>query len=161
MKRQKTRAFAPLAAVSFLLVLATVCGCKKEQETTAPTYASRTRDPVYTQQLQDSINQQTKTAKTRAQLMKQMDLLTARARAVLPAGATEEQVKAELDGNPAKYPGWKILSEEFAKVNSTAEKELADARRLVQRRIMKETADRKAAAAKKGEATAKGPVVSK
>lgn len=158
MKRQRIRAFAPLAAVSLLLVLAVLTGCRKEQE--KPVYTSRTRDPAYKQELQGTIDRQTQTAKVRAQLVRQMDLLAARARAALPAGATDEQVKAELDGNPTKYPGWKTLSDEFAKVNATAEKELANARSIVRRRIMKETADRKAAATK-GEATAKQPVVSK
>ena len=158
MKRHKIRAFAPLSAVSFLLVLAVFSGCRKEQD--KPVYASRTRDPAYKQELQGVIDQRTQTAKTLYKLKKQMDLLAARARAALPAGATDEQAKAELDGNPAKYPGWKILSAEFAKVSAAAEKELADARSLVRRRIMKETADRKAAAAQ-GETAAKKPAVSK
>lgn len=157
MKRQIFSLSAPLAAVSLLLVLAVLSGCKKEQE--KPVYASRVKDPAYQQELREIVNQKARTAKTRAQLVAQMNVLKERARLVLPKGATEAQVKAELDANPAKYPGWNVLSAELTKVEAAAEKELADARSMVRRRILKETADREAAA--KGKATAKQPVVSK
>jgi hypothetical protein len=93
-----------------------------------------------------------------AKIKRQMDDLKERARAKLGKDATEEQIKAELDGNPAKYAGWKLLVDAYAKANAKMEKELADVRGIVRRRIEKEAADQKAVA--EGKATAV-PVASK
>ena len=76
-------------------------------------------------------------------------MLKARARRALGENATDEQIKAELDGNPAKYAGWRQLTIAYAKANARAEKELADVRGIVRRRIEKEAADQRTVAAGK------------
>ena len=155
MKRQRQTICAPLAAVSFALVLAVLTGCDGRPEV----YAQRKADPSYRKDLEASVAQQKRTNASLATVRSQMDRLEARARAVLPAGATPEQVKAELDANPAKYPGWQTLSARFEQLSRDKEKELADVRRLVRERIVKEAKDQKALA--KGEARAKRPSASK
>ncbi len=137
-----------------MLVFAVLAGCEKKREV----YAVRGQDPAYQQELKGVADQKKRTARSYATLAAQMERLRARARAALPAGATDEQVEAELNANPAKYPGWKTLSAAFAEVKADTEKELADARRIVRRRIEKEAADRKAVA--EGKAVVK-PAASK
>jgi len=38
-----------------------------------------------------------------------LEALVAQARAALPEGASDEQIRTELDGNPEKYPEWSKL----------------------------------------------------
>lgn len=154
MKRQIMRLLTPLATVALMLVFAALTGCEKKPEV----YTTRGEDPAYQKELEGTVASQKLLARRETKIAAQIARLEARARAALPEGATPEQVRAELDANPAKYPGWKDLSAESAKVEKAVEAELAEARRIVRRRIEKEAADRKAVA--KGEAVAK-PAVSK
>lgn len=149
MKRQSVRGFTPLPAAVLMLLFAVFAGCERKPEV----YTVRGRDPVYQQELKEQIDRQKRTAKSKAKIQAQIARLEGRAKAVLPPGATAEQITAEMDAHPEKYPGWKTLSAALAEAIADEEKELADARRVVRQRIQKEAADRKAV--EKGEAVAK------
>ncbi len=168
MEKKKVQILAPLVAVVCLLAFVAFEGCERKPDEAVPqgrggnasnqVYVSRTEDPAYSKALKDQVAQQKRTAMALAKIKRQMDDLKERARAKLGKDATEEQIKAELDGNPAKYAGWKLLVDAYAKANAKMEKELADVRGIVRRRIEKEAADQKAVA--EGKATAV-PVASK
>ena len=137
---EKTSRFALIAVIAVLLVaglVAVLCvrGCRKEPP--PPTY-DRTKDPAYRQELKDVMNARKPLVKARNETVSEMEAVIAKARAALPAGATDEEVKAELDGNPEKYPEWKSLNEKIAKDNAAIEDSLKDAQSRVRARIMKE-----------------------
>ncbi len=143
------RHLAPLKKAAFLLVLAALAGCEKKQE---EVFTPRGGDPEYVRSLEKSIARQSRAQSALAKISAQMKSLEDRARAALPPGATAEQIKAELDGNPSRYAGWKDLSEAFAKVSARVEKERADAQAIVRGRIEREAADRRRLAANGGAA---------
>ncbi len=136
-----------MAAV--MLILAAVCGCEKsaspskgDAATNAPAaFVPRTKDPAYKKALKDVQKPRKALAAERREVVVQMDALVARARAALPEGATELQIRDELLNNPRKYPGWRELSRKLRELNALAEKELADTRRLVTARIRQEQND--------------------
>jgi hypothetical protein len=76
--------------------------------------------------------------KARNETVSAMKALIAKARAALPAGASDEDVKAELEGHPEKYPEWKGLYEQVLRDNAAIEGSLKDAQSRVRARIMKE-----------------------
>ena len=154
MKRQIKRALTPFAAAVLVLVFAALTGCDDKPKV----YTDRQQDPSYQKELKGTVESQKTLAKSQAKIAAQMERLVTRARAALPEGATDDEIRAELDGHPEKYPGWKTLSATFAEVNASMEKELANARSIVRRRIQKEAADRKAVA--EGKAVAQ-PTASK
>ena len=130
-------------------VLAAVCGCERStpassgaSATNAPSaFVPRTKDTEYQKALRDVQKPRKSLAAKRMSVIAQMDELVARARAALPEGATEQQVRDELLGNPRKYPGWRSLVRRLELLNKDAEKELDDTRRQVATRIMKEQSD--------------------
>ena len=148
-RRLKQGRIAPRVA-AVMLLLAAVCGCEKEAvppkasasaETNRVARLPRTQDPEYAAALRDVQAKRNTVAARRHKIVEQMEALVAQARAALPAGATEEQVRDELQNNPKKYPGWRELSRILRARNEQAEKELADARRLVMARIRQEQAE--------------------
>lgn len=147
-RRLRLGRIAPrMAAV--VLLLAAVCGCEKEASspvasaaTNAPAaFVPRTKDPAYKKALNDVQKLRKALAAERMEVVAQMENLVARARAALPEGATELQIRDELLNNPRKYPGWRELSRKLRELNALAEKELADTRRLVTARIRQEQND--------------------
>ena len=141
---EKTSRFALIAVIVVLLVaglVAVICvrGCRKEQP--SPTY-DRTKDPAYRQELLDIQKDRNRLVKARQKTVSEMESVIAKARAALPAGATDEEVKAELDGHPEKYPEWKGLNEKIAKDNAAIEGSLKDAQSRVRARILKELGPR-------------------
>ena len=98
----------------------------------------RTKDPAYRQELLDIQNNRKPLVKARNETVSEMEAVIAKARAALPNGATDEEVKAELDGHPEKYPDWKSLNEKIAKDNAAIEDSLKDAQSRVRARILKE-----------------------
>ena len=102
----------------------------------------RTQDPAYTQELKDVLEARKPLVKARNQTVSEMKDVIAKARAALPAGATDEEVKAELDGHPEKYPEWKGLSEQILRDNAAIEGSLKDAQSRIRARIMKELGPR-------------------
>lgn len=138
-----------------VLLYTVLVGCEKKPEVVV----ERSEDPVYQKELASAVTERSRAAGAREKIARQMEELVARARAALPQGSTDEQVKAELEGNPEKYPGWKALSEALVKANARLDETAAKARDTVRARILKEAADQKAVA--EGRATAKKPVASK
>jgi len=136
-----------MAAV--MLILAAVCGCEKsaspskgDAATNAPAaFVPRTKDPAYKKALKDVQKPRKDLAAERREVALQMEDLVARARAALPEGATELQIRDELLNNPRKYPGWRELSRKLRELNVLAEKELENTRRLVTARIRQEQED--------------------
>lgn len=142
---EKTSRFALIAVIVVLLVaglVAVLCvrGCRKEQP--SPPKYDRTKDPAYRQELLDIQKNRKPLVKARNETVSEMEALIAKARAALPAGATDEEVKAELDGHPEKYPEWKGLYEKIVKENTAIEGSLKDAQSRVRARILKELGPR-------------------
>lgn len=102
----------------------------------------RTEDSAYGQELQDVLKARKTLVKARHHTVSEMEAVIAKARAALPQGATDEEVKAELDGHPEKYPEWKGLNEKIAKDNAAIEDSLKDARSRVRARVLKELGPR-------------------
>ena len=146
-RRLRLGRIAPrMAAVMVILVAAG--GCEKDASspagaaTNAPAaFVPRTKDPAYKKALNDVQKLRKALAAERMEVVAQMENLVARARAALPEGATELQIRDELLNNPRKYPGWRELSRKLRELNALAEKELADTRRLVTARIRQEQND--------------------
>ena len=155
MKKWLEENIVPFATVTMMIACVALCGCERKPEV----YTSRGEDPEYRKALEESHARQNATAKTRNRIVTQMEELVARARATLPKDATDEQVKAELESNPGKYPGWKALSAALAKANADLERQMGNVRATVRARILKEASDRKAVAegraAEKASAAAK------
>lgn len=135
---------APRGA-AVLLLFAVACGCEKEPvaspQKMPAAVTARTQDAEYKKSLQDVQKRRRKLAARRGHVAAQMEALVARARAALPAGATDEQVRHELQDHPEKYPGWRELSLSMQDLTQKAEQELTDARTLVRTRILKELAE--------------------
>ena len=123
-------ALAALAAVA--VVLLWLRGCSR------PAEDDRTKDSAYIQSLKDVREAQKPLVRARNQTVSEMEEVIARARQALPDGATDEAVKAELDGHPEKYPEWKGLNERIAADNAAIEGNLKDAQARVRARIMKQ-----------------------
>jgi len=145
-RRLKQGRIAPRVA-AVMLLLAAVCGCEKEvaspkgaapAETNSAAFLPRTQDPKYTEALRGVQAKRNAIAARRYDVVEKMERLVARARAALPEGATDEQVRNELLNNPRKYPGWRELSRILSARNERANRELEDARRLVMARIRQE-----------------------
>ena len=126
-------------AMVVLAVVVALCvrGCRGGSEG-----YDRTQDPAYVQELKDVIEARKALVKARNETVSEMKDVIAKARAALPADATDEDVKAELDGHPEKYPEWKGLSEQILRDNAAIEDSLKDAQSRVRARIMKELGPR-------------------
>lgn len=140
MAKSSRYAFAWVPVLIILLVaglIALLCirGCGKGE--TPPAY-DRTKDETYRQELKDVIANRKPLVKARNETVSEMEAVIAKARAALPAGATDDEVKAELEGHPEKYPEWKSLNEKIAKDNKAIEDSLKDAQSRVRARLMKE-----------------------
>lgn len=134
---QKTSRFALVAVLLVLLVAGLVVafccmrGCRPSED-------DRADDPAYNQSLNDVVEARKPLVKARNETVSEMKALIAKARAALPAGAADEDVKAELEGHPEKYPGWKDLNERIVKDNAAIEGSLKDAQERVRARILKQ-----------------------
>ena len=135
MARKLSRAawIAVLLALAAVAVTLCVRGCRR-----GPQGYDRTKDPEYANELKAVLEARKPLVKARNQTVSEMKDVIAKARAALPAGATDEEVKAELEGHPEKYPEWKGLYEQVLRENAAIEDSLRDARSRVGARIMKE-----------------------
>lgn len=127
-----------------MLLCVVMYGCERDPappQGTKEAFVPRTQDPEYKKALDDVQTRRAKVATERHKMVRAAEVLIARARAALPAGATDEQVKNELDANPEKYPSWKSVSQALREVTAQANRELDDARRLVMARIQKEQSE--------------------
>ena len=132
--------FAWIAVLAALLVagLAVVLCIRGCAGGVADQGYDRAKDPAYRQELLDIQKNRKPLVKARNETVSEMEALIAKARAALPNGATDEEVKAELDGHPEKYPDWKSLNEKIAKDNAAIEDSLKDAQSRVRARILKD-----------------------
>ena len=126
-----------IAVALALAVLAVVVALCVRGRRSAQQY-DRTQDPAYTHELKDVLEARKPLVKARNQTVSEMKDVIAKARAALPAGASDEEVKAELDGHPEKYPEWKGISEKIVQDNAAIEGSLKDAQSRIRARIMKE-----------------------
>ena len=152
MKRKNDRLVALLGAV--LCVCACLVGCeRKESASPAPSVtnapakkvASRADDAAYQAQLKDHIAAQRNVNIAREKILARMEQMRERARKALPEGATDEQVKAELEGNPRKYPAWGELVSALANNQEELENKKASAQAAIRRRILREAAEQTSA----------------
>lgn len=154
MKRKNDRLVALLGAV--LCVCACLVGCERKKavspEPPAPAMtnapkkvASRADDAAYQAQVRDAIAAQQRTNVAHEKILARMKQVRERARKALPEGATDEQVKAELEGNPRKYPAWGELVAALAKIQEELENKKASASAVIRRRILREAAEQTSA----------------
>ena len=155
MKRKNDRLVALLGAV--LCVCACLVGCERKEsaspEPPAPAVTnasakkavSRADDAAYQAQLKDHIAAQRSVNVAREKILARMEQVRERARKALPKGATDEQVKAELEGNPRKYPAWGELVAALAKSQEELENKKASAEAAIRRRILREAAEQTSA----------------
>ena len=66
-----------------------------------------------------------------AHVQRRLRALESRARAALPPGATPEQVRAELEGNPRKYPAYRELVLAQAEHKSAVENNFSQAQKSI------------------------------
>ena len=129
MKRKIDSLVALVGAV--LCVCACLVGCERKAavspEPPAPAMTNapkkvvaRADDAAYQAQLRGAVDEQVRKAKSLARVQSRLREVEARARAALPAGATPEQVKAELEENPQKYPAYRELVRAQAAVKAAA-----------------------------------------
>lgn len=142
------RCRAPFIAVSLVLVLICLCGCE-DRKTVAPSAPGRTQDEAYLKKLDDGRKALKTPAKVSNRVKSEMMKVIETARANLPKGATDEQIRAELEGHPDRYPQWKELVAQNAAANASIEKKLEENRNMVRQRILKEAAEQKKAPAAK------------
>lgn len=144
MLRRLRRLKAPLFAVPLVLLLLCFCGCedKKPEVSEGP---ARMQDAQYLKQLDEVRAGVKSVARTSNSVKAEMRKVIAQARANLPKDATDEQIKAELENHPEKYPAWKELVAKNDSVNAEIEKKAEDAQKIVRARILKELAEQKTA----------------
>ena len=133
-KRSSIIAWIALAALA-AAVVALLCmrGCSRR-----PAGDDRTKDPEYIQSLKDVRAAQKPLVRARHKTVSEMEAIIAKARQALPSEASDEAVKAELEGHPEKYPEWKGLNERIAADNAAIEGNLKDAQARVRARILKQ-----------------------
>ena len=141
MKNFARRAVAPILSVAALVFFMVLTGC--EEGGSGP--VDRTKDPAYRAALKDSRDAQAGIARRQQPLVANAERMRARAKAALGADATDAQVEAELDANPAKYPGWKELKASLSQAEKDMDAAQAKARATIRERILKEAAEKKAA----------------
>ena len=141
MARKFSRAawIAVVLAMVVVAVVVVLCvrGCRRGSDG-----YDRVQDSTYEQELKDVMEARKPLVRARNKTVSEMKGVIAKARAALPAGASDEEVKAELDGHPEKYPEWKGLSEQILRDNAAIEGSLKDAQSRVRARIMKELGSR-------------------
>ena len=151
MKRKNDRLVALLGAV--LCVCACLVGCeRKESAPPAPAVtnasakaASRLDDPAYRAQVTNLIAAQRRTYVARERILARMEQVRERARKALPEGATDEQVKAELESNPRQYPAWRELVAALEQNAEESKRNSAAAQTTIRRRILREVAEQTSA----------------
>ena len=151
MKRKNDRLVALLGAV--LCVCACLVGCeRKESAPPAPAVtnasakaASRLDDPAYRARVTNHIAAQRRTYVAREQILARMEQVRERARKALPEGATDEQVKAELESNPRQYPAWRELVAALEQNAEESKRNSAAAQTTIRRRILREVAEQTSA----------------
>ena len=153
MKKKNDSLVALLGAV--LCVCACLVGCERKDAThsappaseakpAATSVVSRANDAAYQAQVKGFATADLNIHRTRAKIEARIEQLRARAKAALPADATDEQVAAELENNPGKYPAWRELDAARKANLAEEEKNRAAAQSAVRQRILREVAEGRA-----------------
>ena len=153
MKRKNDRLVALLGAV--LCVCACLVGCERketapsspsapEAKPAATSVVSRADDAAYQAQVKGFIENNRRMLDARKDVQARMAELRARAKKALPADATEEQVTAELENNPKKYPAWRELVVALNAIPDEVRQNRAAAQSAIRQRILREVADGRA-----------------
>ena len=108
---------------------------RAEVRSTTASIEERANDPVYQERLAEFEKDRQRIRKRRAKIESHMARLRAYARKALPSGATEDQVLAELENNPKKYPAWRELVAVRKKNMAEEERTYVAARAAVAQRI--------------------------
>ena len=131
-----------VAAMAFLVA---VCGCERDavapKEATGTNVVRRAKDPEYQKALKDVQVRRREIATERMKVLDEMKEMAEKILATLPKGTTYAQVKAELDGQPQKYPEWQDLVRRLREVEAKAKRDLSDAQGMVRERILREQKD--------------------
>lgn len=153
MKRKNDSLVALLGAV--LCACACLVGCERrepvpsappapEAKPAATSVVSRADDAAYQAQVKDLAAGARRPLVKREQIRARMDRLRERAKAALAADATEEQVTAELENNPKKYPAWRELVVALNAIPDEVRQNRAAAQSAIRQRILREVADGRA-----------------
>lgn len=132
---------AALLAASLVGAFLLLRGCRERPKPNAG--PKRTMDPEYIKELGDVHDEQRKLAGKRHEAVKALEPFLEKARAALPAGAADAQVKAELDAHPEKYPGWAEAYAGAVQASDDLEKNLEQAQRTVRAHILKESGSKR------------------
>ena len=147
MRYVKEKTVAPLGAI--LCVCACLVGCERRE--TAPSnpppepeakpsdtsIEARANDAAYQEKLKGHLADQHRVRERRSKVEARVAKLREIARKALPPGATDEQVEAELDGNPRKYPEWRERIAALKASFAEEEKLVAEAQATVRQRILR------------------------
>jgi hypothetical protein len=137
-----TKAFASFRfrciAVASLLFSLVFCGCEREQKVQQSDSPSRVQDPVYKARLKELVGENKKIAVRRNHILATMEKVKSIARKALPEGATQEQVIAEIENNPDKYPVWQRLGEQLQAVEKEFKVATIKARAEIAERIKRD-----------------------
>lgn len=153
MKRKNDSLVALLGAV--LCACTCLVGCERrepapsappapEAKPAATSVVSRADDAAYQAQVKDLVAGARRPLVKREQIRARMDRLRERAKAALAADATEEQVTAELENNPKKYPAWRELVVALNAIPDEVRQNRAAAQSAIRQRILREVADGRA-----------------
>jgi len=146
----RAKVVVPLGAV--LCACACLVGCGREdalppalpaeKPAQAVKDVSRAHDAEYQKQLKGYVAVERQVQAGRAGIEAKMAQLRERAKKALPAGATDEQIEAELVNNPRKYPAWNELCAALKSIGEEVERNRAAAQTAVRRRVLREVAER-------------------
>lgn len=133
----------PYVLLVALALCACVAGCgRKPEEARAPAppsapaatnAAAPSAEEHYVAELRRTVAERQEKGQALARVEKRLREQEARARAALPAGATPEQVRTELKANPQKYPAYRELAREQAKLRAEAN-DFSKAREMIRAR---------------------------
>jgi hypothetical protein len=96
------------------------------------------QDPVYKARLKELVGENKKIAVRRNHILATMEKVKSIARKALPEGATQEQVIAEIENNPDKYPVWQRLGEQLQAVEKEFKVATIKARAEIAERIKRD-----------------------
>ena len=106
------------------------------------------KDKAFVENLKSMRSDGGKIMSERAAVVAKMDKLIAEAKAQLAASGVKDPddsaVKAELEGNPDKYPQWKELYAKVVELNGRYSENKATMREAARERLIQEAKDRKA-----------------
>ena len=126
-------------AAAWLLFSLAFSGCGKPEDQAKTGVTSRSQDPAYKNRLKELLGENKKIAIRRNQVLASMEKVKSIARKALPEGATDNQVVAEIEKTPQKYPSWKTLNEQLEALEKEFKVSAIKARAEIADRIKRDT----------------------